>query len=201
MKKLVASFFTAALLFLLGCSPSPQPLKDDLVERFNAAVTESIQQSHSETMSELQSYRSTLERIEQAVNDLQAKAKEPQANTVLAKPVQAANVRVDAPTFSNGSVTRMPGSNWNVEGDWNYTLVELADHLRQVHGLNVDGKTMTELQAMHDNLHNGYSAYGSQIRSVNAAPVTQYYATNRAPTVFRRNRTYSTCPQGQPCPQ
>jgi len=59
------------------------------------------------------------------------------------------------------AVVRMPGPSWNVEGKNNYTMTELADHLRRSHGVNVNGKTFQQLQAIHANIHNGYSASGS----------------------------------------
>jgi hypothetical protein len=76
-------------------------------------------------------------------------------------------------------VIRSPGPQWNVEGKNNYSTFELADHLRRVHGVSVDGQTREQLEAMHDNLHN------SEVRS---APVIR----PPAPTI-------RSCPNGQ-CP-
>jgi hypothetical protein len=193
--KLLNSFLVLALLCLVGCVPQSKPLNDDMLERFNLAVADSVQKSHAETMTELQGYRSTLDRIEQAVTELQAKAKEKKST------LESVKTEVAAVTAVEKGVTRMPGSSWNVEGNWNYTLVELANHLRSVHGLNVDGKTMQELQTMHDNLHNGYSAYGAPARSSSVVAPAQYYVPRQPTTIFRRARSYSTCPPGQVCPQ
>lgn len=194
--KSLNSFLLILLLCVVGCVPQPQPLNDDVLARFNSAVAASVQKSHVETMTELQGYRDTLDRIELAVSELKAKAKEIKPITEVVK-TEATPVIT---SVENG-VVRMPGSNWNVEGNWNYTLVELADHLRQAHGVNVNGKTLAELQAMHDNLHNGYSAYGSAASSSPVAVPAQYYVPRQAPTIFRRSRSYSTCPPGQACPQ
>lgn len=197
MTKLLTSITGVLFLFACGCVPQPQPLNEDIVARFNSAVEDSVQKSHSETMTELQEYRSTLERIEQAIVELQTKAKETKPSIETTKVV-----RLDStPVVAQPGVTRMPGSNWNVQGNWNYTITELADHLRSDHGVNVDGKTLSELQAMHDNLHNGYSAYGSTARATQSVAPIQYYTPRQTPTIFRRTRSYSTCPPGQPCPQ
>lgn len=185
MRTLTSCFL---LLVFAGCVPQKAALDETIVARFNNAVAESVEKSHNETMAELQEYKSTLQRIEQVVTELQAKSKEVKPP---AEPVKSQ---------ATAEVSRMPGSNWNVEGNWNYTLIELAEHLRRVHNVNTDGKTMSELQAMHDNLHNGYSAYGAPVKSTVANPI-QYYTPRQAPSLFRRTRTYSTCPPGTSCPQ
>ena len=58
------------------------------------------------------------------------------------------------------------GPRWSVAGKWNYTTVELADHLRRSHGVDVNGKTRSQLEAIHNAIHNGQAAP----RSTRACP-------------------------------
>ena len=59
------------------------------------------------------------------------------------------------------SPLKMPGSKWNVEGRWNYDWEFIADHLRTVHDFDdVEGYSLSELEIIHSNLHNGYPPFG-----------------------------------------
>jgi hypothetical protein len=191
--------FSLALLLLVGCQPVSEPLAvdTDIVARFNEAVAASVQKSHTDTMLELQEQRSILDRISASISELQEKTKASEVKPIVKSETNPPTVEIKA----ESNVVRMPGSSWNVEGNWNYTLVELADHLRRVHGVNVDGKTMAELRTMHDNLHNGYSAYGAPAKPAVQAPVQYYMPAKQSQPTFRRYRTYSTCPTGTNCPQ
>jgi len=71
-------------------------------------------------------------------------------------------------------VSYQTGPHWNVEGKWNYTTLELADHLRRVHGVNINGMTRAELERVHDNLHN----YGEAM----VAPSASSCPNGRCPT-------------------
>lgn len=199
IQKMKLASFSLALLLLVGCQPVSEPLTvdADIVARFNEAVAASVQKSHNDTMLELQEQRSILDRISASIVELQEKTKASEVKPVVKSETIPAPVEIK----SESNVVRMPGSAWNVEGNWNYTLVELADHLRRVHGVNVDGKTMDELRTMHDNLHNGYSAYGAPAKPAVQAPIQYYAPAKQAQPVFRRYRTYSTCPPGTNCPQ
>ena len=46
---------------------------------------------------------------------------------------------------------------WNVEGKWSYSDDFLADHLRTVHKVNVEGFSRDQMEKIHDNLHNNVS--------------------------------------------
>ena len=46
---------------------------------------------------------------------------------------------------------------WNVEGQWSYSDDFLADHLRTVHKVNVEGFSRDQMEKIHDNLHNNVS--------------------------------------------
>jgi len=58
-------------------------------------------------------------------------------------------------------VKRMSPTKWTVNKKSKYTTEELSQHLQKEHKINTDGYTREELQAMHDNIHNGYTPHGS----------------------------------------
>ena len=59
-------------------------------------------------------------------------------------------------------VIRRSNTKWSVNGQMSYSQAELAYHLLQVHKVDPTGYTFTDMQAIHDNLHNGYTAFGDK---------------------------------------
>ena len=53
-------------------------------------------------------------------------------------------------TTSDGTVLK-----WNVEGNWNPTILETSAHLGREHGINTDGMTHQEMADLHAALHDG----------------------------------------------
>lgn len=117
-------------------------------------------------------------------------------------------------TVTRLSPNKVAGSRWNVEGDWNYSAAEIASHLSRVHGVDPSGYSKQEMEAMHDNLHNGYPAMGYSTTSTTAAkPVVTYSQPTKYYTVptyssrtglfgtRRTTRTYSSSCPGGVCPQ
>ena len=45
---------------------------------------------------------------------------------------------------------------WNIEGNWNPTILETSAHLRE-HGINTDGMTHQEMADIHASIHEGKS--------------------------------------------
>jgi glycine cleavage system regulatory protein len=75
---------------------------------------------------------------------------------------------------------------WNIDGNWNPTIIETANHLRDEHGVNIDGMTHQQLHDLHASLHNGTASKPVAVKSYPAQTVNQ--------------GTY--CPNGQcPMPQ
>ena len=98
------------------------------------------------------------------------------------------------------SVMRVSGPRWNWNGSWNVSNQYAESHLRQSHGIEADGLSMSELQALHDNAHNGYStstSYSSQ-PVLRSSPVkVQTSSRSNSRRGFFRFR--SSCPGGN-CP-
>jgi hypothetical protein len=70
------------------------------------------------------------------------------ANTALA-PLKVATPGDFSKVASDG--TRLK---WDVEGDWNPTILETSAHLRE-HGINTDGMTHQEMSDIHASIHEG----------------------------------------------
>lgn len=142
---------------------------------------------------------------------LKATGSATKAEPVVSKPVVTDSV--DAVMKSEPVVTgpvKVAGSRWNVEGNWNYSTAEIARHLEQVHGISAAGYSKSQLEAMHDNLHNGYPAmgYSSAPKATTYSAPTKTYSQPTTYTtrtgLFGAKRTYrtysSSCPGGV-CPQ
>lgn len=44
---------------------------------------------------------------------------------------------------------------WNIEGNWNPTILETSAHLRQEHGIDTNGMTHQQMADIHADLHDG----------------------------------------------
>ena len=51
---------------------------------------------------------------------------------------------------SDGTVLK-----WNIEGNWNPTILETSAHLAKEHGINTDGMTHQQMADIHADLHDG----------------------------------------------
>jgi len=54
---------------------------------------------------------------------------------------------------------------WNVEGNWNPTAAETAEHLRSDHGVQVNGLTHQEMHDLHADLHEGKRTSAVAVKS------------------------------------
>jgi hypothetical protein len=80
-----------------------------------------------------------------------ASAPEPpaKANTT-PDPLKVATPAASSRTASDGTVLR-----WNIEGNWDPTILETSQHLGQDHGINTDGMTHQEMADIHASIHDG----------------------------------------------
>lgn len=58
---------------------------------------------------------------------------------------------------------------WNVNGQWSYSDDYLANHLRTVHKINVEGFSRDQMEKIHDNMHNGTSTM-SGVAAIGGSP-------------------------------
>jgi hypothetical protein len=64
-------------------------------------------------------------------------------------PLKVATPGTSSRVASDGTVLR-----WNIEGNWNPTILETSAHLRE-HGINTDGMTHQEMADVHASIHDG----------------------------------------------
>jgi hypothetical protein len=73
-----------------------------------------------------------------------AKANTQQAPLKVATPGDSSRIA------SDGTVLR-----WNIEGNWNPTILETSRHLGQEHGIDTNGMTHQQMADIHADLHDG----------------------------------------------
>jgi len=64
-------------------------------------------------------------------------------------PVKVATPGTSSRVASDGTILR-----WNIEGNWNPTILQTSAHLRE-HGINTDGMTHQEMADLHASIHDG----------------------------------------------
>jgi hypothetical protein len=64
-------------------------------------------------------------------------------------PLKVATPGTSSHIASDGTVLR-----WNIEGNWNPTILQTSAHLRE-HGINTDGMTHQEMADIHASIHDG----------------------------------------------
>jgi len=89
-----------------------------------------------------------------------AKANDTQNPLKVATPGTSSRVALD------GTVLR-----WNIEGNWNPTILQTSAHLRE-HGINTNGMTHQEMADIHASIHDGKQIPASAVRVKNAGAVS-----------------------------
>jgi nitrate reductase NapAB chaperone NapD len=88
------------------------------------------------------------------------------ANTALAS-VKVATPGTSSRTASDGTTLR-----WNIENDWNPSILETSAHLRTDHGIETNGMTHQEMADIHASIHEGKQTPVSAVRVKNASSVS-----------------------------
>jgi hypothetical protein len=167
----VCSVLLALLVLVIsGLGPRPnliseahadkERLPPATVAAFQQALQSSIHESAASTLEAIEAQASVLARIDANIVELAA-AEEAAAAAEEAAAAAAEEAATKAAALP--TVVRRSNMVWNVEGTWNYTTEQLAAHLQNSHGINVDGYAREELKIMHDNIHNGYAATGGNV--------------------------------------
>jgi hypothetical protein len=122
-------------------------------------------------------------------------------------PVKAATPGTSSHVASDGTVLR-----WNVEGNWNPTILETSQHLGQDHGIDTNGMTHQQMADLHASIHDGTATNGGQpvsggiFQNNQTSSVTSQRSSIRSVpqrVSFFGRAKYSTrqsCPSGR-CPQ
>ena len=81
---------------------------------------------------------------------IQSASESPAKANTTPDPLKVATPGTSSRIASDGTRLR-----WNVEGNWNPTILETSAHLGQDHGVNTDGMTHQEMADLHAAIHDG----------------------------------------------
>jgi hypothetical protein len=122
-------------------------------------------------------------------------------------PLKVATPAASSRTASDGTVLR-----WNIEGNWDPTILETSQHLGQDHGIDTNGMTHQQMADLHASIHDGTAQNGGQPVSGGIFPnnrasaiTSQRVSVRSVPqrvSFFGRTKyqTRQSCPSGR-CPQ
>jgi hypothetical protein len=164
----IALFF--CLLFALGCGATelPSPEVQARASELSALLTstKTVETKSDEILKVVESNTTALAAIKSQIDALEASvvSSTPNGKEVIqsvppespAKAnTQQALLNVATPgtssrVASDGTVLR-----WNVDGNWNPTILETSRHLGADHGINTNGMTHQEMADIHADLHDG----------------------------------------------
>jgi hypothetical protein len=161
-------YIIAFLLLLTGCSESAieltawqKAMRDGSVEAVETA--KAVEQKTDAAVEILKDNTAALARIETKLEASLAKS-EPQ-NGKDGDPASAPNPPAKANTQKAPLKVATPGDfsrtasdgtrlRWNIEGNWNPTILETSAHLRE-HGIDTNGMTHQEMADLHAAIHEG----------------------------------------------
>jgi hypothetical protein len=160
----------ALALLLTGCSESTTELtawrkamRDGSIE--TVAAAKAVESKTDEAIGILRDNTTALAAIKSQIDTLEA-------SVVSSKPEQGKEVIQSSESPAKANTTpdplkvATPGTSssrvasdgtvlrWNIEGNWNPTILETSAHLRE-HGINTDGMTHQEMADVHASIHDG----------------------------------------------
>ena len=163
------------------------PIPDTSVQQFDQELKATLTTQHQAQMDALEVQRTALQRLEQSVQRLLAQATPPPAPAPAPEPTKTAAAPLPESVRRSSTI-------WNLNGTWDYPTEELIAHLLSEHNFAADSYSREQLQTIHDNLHNGYTALGESIVQA-AAPVYYYTTPQRRGGLFRGgNCVGGNCP-------
>lgn len=175
-------------LLLAGCSESTTDLtawqksmRDGSVDAI--AATKAVETKTDEAVTILKDNTASLTAIKTKIESLEASlAKSEPQNGKDGDPASAPNPPAKANTQQTPLKVATPGDfsriasdgtrlKWDVQGNWNPTILETSAHLRE-HGIDTNGMTHQEMADIHAGIHEGKQMPVSAVRVKNASPVS-----------------------------
>jgi hypothetical protein len=155
----------------------PLEVTEETLERFKEEFQKVVEAEESVTLDALAEQDLILEEILDGINKL---LPAPGLGSVeVEEPAKQPNTSVKLEPI------RMSSTTWNVKGDWNFTEDELRRHIESDHDLeNLTDYSLEELKVIHDNMHNGYTPFGSSVQT-KKPPIKVKSLRSR---LFSRNR-------------
>ena len=160
--------WTLIALLALGCGDSGEltALKASLANAEESIVETQAKQidKTDEAIGILRENTTALAAIKSQIDSLEASvvSSKPNGKEVIQSPESPAKADTQTPVkaatpgtsssrvASDGTVLR-----WNIEGNWDPTILETSQHLGQDHGINTDGMTHQQMADLHASLHDG----------------------------------------------
>ncbi len=164
------------VLLFVGCSESATELTAWQKAMRNGSVD--VIEKQDETLSLLKDNTAALTRIE---NKLEASLSAPKPNgEEVIKSAQKPPAKAKTPAIPSQVAT--PGAfrtasdgtrlRWNIDGNWDPTILETSAHLGREHGIDTDGMTHQEMADLHADLHDGKSVATAKPRVQNAGSLS-----------------------------
>jgi hypothetical protein len=216
----------ALALLLTGCSESATELtawqkamRDGSVDAVEA--TKAVETKTDEAIDILRENTTALAAIKSQIDTLEASvvSSKPNGKEVIqsSEPPAKANttpdpLKVATPAASSRIASDGTSLRWNIEGNWDPTILETSQHLGQDHGIDTNGMTHQQMADLHAALHDGTAQNGGQPVSGGIFPnnrasaiTSQRVSVRSVPqrvSFFGRTKyqTRQSCPSGR-CPQ
>ena len=155
------------VLFFVGCSESATELtswqksmRDGSVEAVE--VAKAVEEKTDAAVVILKENTAALERIETKLEaslvDSESVRKEDDQQSAQNPPAKANTQQTPLKVATPGDFSRIASDGtrlkWDVEGNWNPTILETSAHLRE-HGIDTKGMTHQEMSDLHASIHEG----------------------------------------------
>lgn len=183
------------LLAAIGCGSTelPSPELQARASELSALLTstQTVETKSDEILKVVESNTTALAAIKaniealQVVSNPNGKESDP-ASAAQSPPAKANDTQTPLKVATPGDFSRVAADGtrlkWDVEGNWNPTILETSAHLRE-HGINTDGMTHQEMADIHADLHEG-----KQVATKARAVRVQGCPGGVCPTNTRRGR-------------
>lgn len=178
--------FIACLLFALGCgstelpSPELQARASELSALLTSTRTVETKQETILTAIEantvaISEVKTKVESLEASLVDSESVRKEDDQQSAPNPPAKANTQQTPLKVATPGDFSRIASDGtrlrWNIEGNWNPTILETSAHLRE-HGIDTNGMTHQEMSDIHASIHEGKQMPVSAVRVKNAGAVS-----------------------------
>ena len=172
------------LLTTVGCGATelPSPEVQARASELSALLTstQTVETKSDEILKVVESNTTALAAIKAKVDALQVVSN---PNGKDGDPASAPNPPAKANTQQTPLKVATPGDfsrvasdgtrlKWDVQGNWNPTILETSAHLTSDHGINTNGMTHQEMADIHASIHDGKQIPVSAVRVKNAGAVS-----------------------------
>lgn len=172
------------LLFAIGCGSTelPSPELQARASELSALLTstQTVETKSDEILKVVESNTTALAAIKaniealQVVSNPNGKESDP-ASAARNPPAKANTQQTPLKVATPGGFSKVASDGtrlkWDVQGNWNPTILETSAHLRE-HGIDTNGMTHQEMSDLHASIHEGKQTPVSAVRVKNASPVS-----------------------------